>query len=128
MTGSAEGSQQAQPGGPARTDRTFVYQYSGQAEAPGTWTADAAYPADSPVPYTLTAKAETLLGEAGSPTTPLRNAHACGMDTNPPQARPGLPGQPPACVTEISVPPSDSGIHRLHVRMTEPEPEPEAGL
>ena len=31
-------------------------------------------------------------------------------------------------ITEISVPPSDSGIQRLHSRMKEPEPEPEAGL
>jgi hypothetical protein len=50
------------------------------------------------------------------------------MGTRPPQARPGPSGQPLTYVTEISVPPSDSGIHRLHVRMIEPEPEPEAGL
>jgi hypothetical protein len=131
VTGPADSSQQAQPSEPTPTDRTFVYQSFRQAEAPGTWRADAAYPAgspDSPVPYTLTAKAETLLGGPASPTTPLRNKHACGLSTRPPHARSGLPGQQPAYITEISVPPSDSGIHRLHARMTEPEPEPEAGL
>ena len=45
-------------------NRTFLYQSFGQPEAPDTWTADAPYAADSPVSYTLTAKAETLLGEA----------------------------------------------------------------
>jgi hypothetical protein len=70
-----------------------------QAEAPDTWTADAVYPADSLVPYTLTAKAETLLGEVGSPTTPLRKAHSCGMRTHPPQARSGLSGQPRTYIT-----------------------------
>ena len=81
-------------------------------------------------PYTLIAKAETLLGEVGSPTYLLRNAHTCGMGTRPPQARPGLSGQSLTYVTEISVPPSDSGIQRLHSHMKEPEPErePEAGL
>jgi hypothetical protein len=94
------------------------------------WTPDAACPADSPIPYTLTAKAETLLGEArapANPTTPLRNAHSCGIGTRPPQSRPGPSGQP-AYITEISLPPTDSGIHRLHARMNEPEPEPEAEL
>ena len=120
------------PGNPAMsgplTDRTVLYQPFRQAEAPGTGTADAAHAADSPVPYTLTAKAETLPGEVGSPTPPLRNAHACGMETQPPQARPSLPGQPRTYVTEISMRPSDGGIHQLHARMKEPEPEPEAGL
>ena len=54
MTRPADRQQQAQPSEPASTDRTFVYQFFSQAEAPDTWTADAAYPADSPVPYTLT--------------------------------------------------------------------------
>jgi len=131
VTGPAARSQLAQPSEPALTDRTVLFASFRQAEASDTWTADAAYPADSPdspVPYTLTAKAETLLGEACSPTTPLRKPHSCGMRTHPPHARSGLSGQPPAYVTEISVPPSDSGIHRLHARMKEPEPEPEAGL
>ena len=128
MTGPAERSPQAEPGGPTGTDRTFLYSFSGPAEAADTWTADAAYPADSPVPYTLTAQAETLLDEAGSPTPPLRNAQARGMATRPPQARPGLSGQARTYVTEISVPPSDSGIQRLHARMKDPGPEPEAGL
>ena len=128
VTGPAARSQQAQPSEPARTDRTVMYASFRQAEAPGTWTADAAHRADSPVPYTLTAKAETLLEETGSPTTPLRKGHACGMNTRSPQAESGLSGQERTYVTEISLPPSDSGIHRLHARMTEPEPEPEAGL
>ena len=64
MTGPAGRPPQAQPGEPAITERTFLYQFSRQAEAPDTSTADAAQPADSPIPYTLTAKAETLLGEA----------------------------------------------------------------
>jgi hypothetical protein len=130
MTRPADRPQQAQPSGPAPTDRTFVYQFFSQAEAPDTWTADAAYPADSPIPYTLTPKAETLLEEAGAPanpTTPLPKTHSRGMGTRPLQARPRLSG-PPAYTTEISVPPRDSGIHRLHGHMLEPDPEPEAGL
>jgi hypothetical protein len=128
VTGPAASSQHAQPTEPTSTDSTFLYAYFGQPEAPDTWTANAAYAADSPVPYTLTAKAETLLGETGSPTPPLPTGHACGMATQPPQAGSGLPGQPLTYITEISVPPSDSGIQRLHSRMKEPEPEPEAGL
>ena len=97
MTRPADRPQQAQPSGPASTDRTFLYQFFRQAEAPHTWTADVACPADPPIPYTLTAKAETPLEEVGAPanpTTPLRNAHSYGMRTRPPQARPG----PSACV------------------------------
>ena len=127
MTGPAGRPLQAQPTEPAATERPFLYQFSGQAEPPDTWTADAAYPAGSPITYALTPKAENLLEEAGAtanPTTPLRNAHSCGMGTRPPQARPGLSG-PPAYITEISLPPRDSGIHRLHGHMLEPEPEPE---
>ena len=128
MTGAAARSQQPQPGEPTPMDEGAPRTYFSHPEAPDTWTADPAYPADSPVPYTLTAKAETLLGPNGSPTYLLRNAHTCGMGTRPPQARPGLSGQPLTYVTEISVPPSDSGIQRLHSHMKEPEPEPEAGL
>ena len=129
MTEPAANAQQPQPDEPAGIDeRVFLYQFSGQAEAADTWTVDAGYPADSPVPYTLTAQAETLLGETGPPTTPLPNAHARGMRTRPPHAQPGLCGPADAYVTEISVPPSDSGIQRLHARMKEPEPEHEAGL
>ena len=130
MTGPADRSQQAEPSEPTATEHTFLYQFSGNAEAPDTWTAGAAYAADSPdspVPYTLTANAETLLGETGSPTPPSPNAHARGMRSRPRQTRPGLPGQARTYITKISVPPSDSGIHRLHARMKEPEPEPEAG-
>jgi hypothetical protein len=39
------------------------------------------------------------------------------MAAHDPQAQPG-PGSQPRYVTEISVPPADSGIHRLHARMT----------
>jgi len=105
-----------------------MYQFSGDDEVPDTWTADGTYPADSPVPYTPTAKAETLLAQAGSPTAPLRKEHSCDMCTRPPQARPGLPGQPRTYMTQISLPPTDSGIHRLHARMKEPGPGPETGL
>jgi len=131
VTCPTERSQQPQPTEPTFTDEPNLRAFFRQAETPDTWTADAVYPADSPdspVPYTLTAKAETLLGEARSPTTPLRKGHACGMSTRPPQAESGLSGQPLTYVTEISLPPSDSGIHRLHVRMKESQPEPEAGL
>jgi hypothetical protein len=130
MTRPADRPHQAQPSEPAPTDRTFVYQFFRQPEAPDTWTADAALPADPPIPYTLTPKAETLLEKAGAPANPttlLPTAHSCGLGTRPLQARPGLSG-PPAYITEISVPPRDSGIHRLHGHMLEPEPEPEAGL
>ena len=128
MTGPADRPQQAEPDGPTGAGRTLPRAIFGQAEPSGAQTADAAYPADSPVPYTLTAKAETLLGDTGSQQYPLRNAQTCGMRATPPQAGSGLSGQPVTYITEISVPPSDSGIHRLHVRMIEPEPEPEAGL
>jgi hypothetical protein len=128
VTGPAARSQQLQPGEPAPTGEPGRGASFRPAEAPDTWTADAAWPADSPVPYTLTAKAETALADTGSPTYLLRNAHPCDIGTRPPQARPGLSGQQRAYVTEISVPPSDTGIQRLHARMKEPEPEPEAGL
>ena len=128
MTRPADRPQQAQPSGPASTDRTFLYQFSGQAEPPDTWTADAACPADSPIPYTLTAKAETLLDDIGSSATAAREADAGGMTAHDPHAGSGLFRQPGNYITKISLPPSDSGIQRLHVSMKEPEPEPEAGL
>jgi hypothetical protein len=117
-----------QPSGPESTDRSFLYQFSGQSEAPDTWTADAAYPADTRVPYTLTSKAETLLADPGNPTGRSPDTHARDVATRPSQPRPGPGRQPPAYVTEISVPPFDNGIQRLHSRMKQPEPEPEAGL
>src|SRR6516162_11835772 len=55
------------------TDGGFLYTSFRQVETPDTWTADAAYPADSPIPYTRTAKAETLLGRPAP-----RRPH-CGM-------------------------------------------------
>ena len=120
------------PGDPAMsgplTDRTVLYQPFRQAEAPGTGTADAAHAADSPVPYTLTAQAETLLEDIGSPTTAAREADAGDMTAHDPHAESGLFRQPDTYITKISLPPSDSGIHRLLVSMKEPEPEPEAGL
>jgi hypothetical protein len=123
------------PGDPAMsgplTNRTSMYQSFRRPEAPGTWTADAAYAADSPVPYSLTAKAETLLEDVGSPTTATREADAGGMTPHDPHAESGLFRQARnyiTYITKISLPPSDSGIHRLHVSMKEPEPEPEAGL
>jgi hypothetical protein len=128
MTDPAANAQQPQPGEPALTERTFLYSFSGQPESPGTWTADAAYPADSPVTYTLTAQAETLLAQDGCPTPPLPNGHPRGMAPRPPHARPGPTGPSDGYVTEISVPTFDSGIQRLHARMKEPEPQPEAGL
>jgi hypothetical protein len=128
VTEPAASPQQPQPSGPTPTDEPYRGAIFRPPEAPDTWTADATWPADSPIPYTLTPKAETALGKYGYPTHPLRNTQACDMRTRPPQARPGLSGQPVTYVTEISMPPRDSGIHRLHVRMKEPEPEPEAGL
>lgn len=92
MTGPVGRPPQAQPGEPAITERTFLYQFSGQAEAPDTWIADVAYPADSPVPYTLTARAENPAGEADAPTNPttlVRKGHPCGVRTLPPQAQAG---------------------------------------
>ena len=109
-------------------NRTVLYQSFRQAEVPGTGTGDAAYAADLPVPYTLTAKAETLLDDIGSSATAAREADAGGMTAHDPHAASGLFRQPGNYITEISLPPSDSGIHRLLVRMNEPEPEPEAGL
>ena len=125
MTGAAARSQQPQPGEPTPTDERAPCAFFRQPEAPDTWTAEAAYPADSPVSYTLTAKAETLLDEAGIPTYPLRKVQACGIRANDLQAESGLSGQPCTYVTKISLPPSDSGIQRLHSRMREPEPEAE---
>ena len=109
-------------------NRTVLYQSFRQAEVPGTGTGDAAYAADLPVPYTLTAQAETLLEDAGCPTTATHEADAGDMTAHDPHAESGLFRQPDTYITKISLPPSDSGIHRLHVSMKEPEPEPEAGL
>jgi hypothetical protein len=120
------------PGDPAMsgplTNRTVLYQPLRQAEAPDTWTADAAYAADSPVPYTLTAQAETLLEDVGCPTTAAREADAGDRTAHDPHAESGLFCQPDTYITKISLPPYDSGIHRLQASMKEPEPEPEAGL
>jgi len=121
-------SQHVQPPGPASNEQRDLSANFRQAQTPDTWTTEAAYPADSPVPYTLTPKAEILLGEAGPPTLGDCEADARDMTAHDPQAGSGLPGQPRTYITKISLPPSDSGIHRLHVRMKEPEPQPEAGL
>lgn len=113
---------------PTGIDVRKIYDFSRQAE---TSEADAVYPAqsaDSPVPYTLTPKAEALLEEAASPTAVSRQAHAGGMAAHDPPAQSGPGSQACTYVTEISVPPADSGIHRLHARMKEPGPEPEAQL
>lgn len=128
MTGPADSIQPPQPGHPAPDERDFLHATFRQSEASDTWTVDAAYPAEIPIPYTLTAKAETLLGSDGCPTTPLPNGHARGMRTDSRQAQSGPSAQPRTYITEISVPPSDDGIQRLHSRMLEPGPEPEAGL
>jgi hypothetical protein len=124
--GPASSSRRPHPSGPTGTDVRKIYDFSRQAE---TSAADAVYPAqsaDSPVPYTLTPKAEALLEEAASPTTVSRQAHAGGMAAHDPQAQSGLGSQACTYVTEISVPSADSGICRLHVRMKEPGPEPQA--
>ena len=124
MTDPAATAPPPQPDEPTTTERLHAHANFKPPEALDTWTADATWPAESPVPYTLTPKAETALFQYSSPTPPLRNTQACGMRTRPPQAGPG--GQPVTYVTEISMPARDSGIHRLHVRMKEPGPEPEA--
>jgi hypothetical protein len=126
--GPASTSRHAQPSRPTGTDVRKIYDFSRQA---GTEVADSVYPAqstDSPVPYTLTPKAETLLEEAASPTAVCGEAHAGGMAVHDPHAESGLGSQARTYVTEISVPPVDSGIRRLHVRMKEPGPEPEVEL
>ena len=128
MTQPPASPHQPQPSGPDIDERAHTRGPFKPPEAPDTWTADAAWPANSPIPYTLTPKAETALGWYSCPTPPLRNSQACGMQTRPPQAQPGPDGPPVTYVTEISMPPRDSGIHRLHIRMKEPGPEPEAGL
>jgi hypothetical protein len=128
VTGPASQPPQANPASPtATTDGPYLYEFRGQAQ---TAAAEPEYdrcPADSPVPYTLTATAETLLGEPGSPTAPLPKGHSCGMSARPAQPGPGPAARPATYVTEIFVPTFDDGIHRLHARMKEPEPEPEAG-
>jgi hypothetical protein len=121
-------SQQVQAPGPTSNEQPNLSANFRQAQAPDTWTTEAAYPADSSVPYTLTPKAEALLGEAGLPTLADGEADAQSMTAHDPQAGSGLPGQPYTYITKISLTPSDSGIHRLHVRMKEPDPQPEAGL
>jgi len=126
--GPASRSRQPHPSGPTGTDVRQIYDFSRQAE---TEAADGVYPAqsaDSPVPYTLTPKAESLLGEAACPTTVCGVAHAGGMAAHDPHAESGLGSQTCTYVTEISVPSADSGIHRLHVRMKEPGPESQAEL
>jgi hypothetical protein len=128
VTGPADRPQQPGPGGTTGSERNDLYSFFRHAQTPGTWTSDAPYPADSPIPYTLTVKAETLLGEAGSPTSASPKMHAHGMTAHAPQAETGRLGRPRAYVTEICLPPSDRGIQRLHARMPDPGPEPEAGL
>lgn len=124
--GPPSSSRRPHPSGPTGTDVRKIYDFSRQPE---TSEADAVYPAqpaDSPVPYTLTPKAEALLEEAASPTAVSRQAHAGGMAAHDLQAQSGPGSQACTYVTEISVPPADSGIHRLHARMKEPGPEPQA--
>ena len=128
MTGPAKGPQQAQPSGPTPTDRTFVYQSFRHAEASGTWTADAAYPADSPVPYTLTAKAETLLGEPGSPEDSLAE-RALSWYEHAPVTGPAWPPRPAARLRYRDLRAAVRQRDPPAVpRMKDPEPEPEAGL
>jgi hypothetical protein len=96
---------------------------TGAAEAGNT-----AYPADSPVPYTLTAKAKRLLAMPEAPATDRLAPDAGAITVHDRQAESTLDGQPQSYITEISLPPTDSGIQRLHARMKEPESEPEAEL
>jgi hypothetical protein len=126
--GPASSSRRPHPSGPTGTDVRKIYDFSRQAETSATAPVYAAQSADSPVPYTLTPKAETALDEAASPTTVSGKAHAGDMAAHDPQVEPGPGSQACTYVTEISVPPVDSGICRLHVRMKEPGPEPEAEL
>jgi hypothetical protein len=126
--GPASRSRQPHPSGPTGTDVRQIYDFARQAE---TQAADAVYPAqsaDSPVPYTLTPKAETLLEEVAFPTAVCGVAHAGGMAAHDLQAQPGPGSQPCTYVTEISVPPADDGICRLHARMKAPGPETQAEL
>jgi hypothetical protein len=126
--GPAAKSRHPYPSRPTGTDVRKIYDFSRQAETEATDPVYPAQSADSPVPYTLTARAEALLEEGGSPTTVSRLAHAGGMAAHDPQAESGLGSQACTYVTEISVPSADSGICRLHVRMKEPGPEPQAEL
>ena len=110
------------------TDDGFLYASFRQVEAPDTWTADAAYPADSPIPYTLTAKAETLLGRPAPRRPPCEQCTLVVCEHvlhKPDLASPASQAPTPP---RSPLPPFDSGILRLHARMKEPEPEPEAGL
>ena len=127
MTGPAGPQQDAGPGEAAVMDTREREPFSRPPEAPDTWTADASYAADSPVPYGLTARAEALLAEPGGPRCFVRDEHARGMRMRPPHARPGVSGPADGYFTEISAPPSDNGVHSLYAHMKEPDPEPEAG-
>ena len=128
MTEPEANAQQPPPTGPTTVERTHLGATFTPHEPPRTPTADASWPADSPVPYTLTAKAETLLGTTAPESSSCGTGMLCGIRSTSPQPGPGPSGQPVTYVTKISVPPSDSGIQRLHARMKEPGPEPEAGL
>lgn len=51
-----------------------------------------------------------------------------GLDREHEPQEPGTGGHPARTyVTEVWCPPRDTGVQRLHSRMKEPEPEPEAG-
>jgi hypothetical protein len=63
-------SPQPQPSEPRTMGRTFMGANFKPPGAPDTWTADATWPAESPIPYTLTPKAETALFQYSSPTPP----------------------------------------------------------
>jgi len=47
------------------------------------------------------------------PDDPLAERALLWYGTRPPQARPGLPGQPPTYITEISLPPTAEEISKL---------------
>ena len=126
MTGPADRPQQPEPAEPTGTDGASE-PFSGQANPSGTRTATPAWACGSPGPVPLTAKAETLLDDVGSqPESPL--AERANSWYAPRLRKPGPAVRSAHLHHWISLPPSDSGIRWLHVRMKDPEPEPEAGL
>ena len=127
---SDRASRQATAAATERTDadgRAFRGAIFRPPEAPDTWTADATYPADSPIPYTLTPQGRNPLGSTATRRTPCgtRKLVICEPAS---ASRPGPSGQPVTYVTEISMPPPTAGSTGSTSRMKEPEPEPEAGL
>jgi hypothetical protein len=120
------------------TDGGFLYLSLRQVEASHTWTADAPYPADSPIPYTLAAKTETPLEGPASRRPPcgMRMLVVCELVLRKPDlTSPAYATRlRPQHETSVKVSgPSGSWDYRYPAHLTEPgasaySPPPEPGV